>query len=260
VDDVVELPPTAGRLVVCPRCYSIKSNVVRRANDSQFALGADNIYTDPTSMNRTCRHPPQRTTTKRRQPTTEDTHLQLARQLCKRNPLACQHTEVVEINLIGQVLQFFNRKLFICPTCGAIAEYQPYHIRGAMPLCAVCHLNDNHCVWLTRNRDHIQVHCDFCDRVESQAIATRARWATVNVKLQPMQAIERQIDDFYYGVPCHRLANQLRELDDERVAKLFLCNNHMRRRTSSTRACSILDVCKMTEEICRENHCKRMRI
>jgi len=197
---------------------------------------------------------------------TDDEFVQTARQLCKRDPLACQETNVQEINLVGQWLQYFERLLFICPSCGTIAEYQPYHFRGEFPLCAVCAYNDGKCPWTIRNSQCRMVQCDFCGASETKALADRKKWATANVRMAPIQEIQSTLDVCEFAMPSHDLCRRLRAKEEEeyadphRVEPLYLCDIHLP--PKMRRGESVIDfiaLCKEIERVLREQYQKRMR-
>jgi len=248
-------------------------------------------------MARTCRRPQLRATPKRRRTVTADDQCrQAARQLCKRDSVQCRETEVVEINLIGKWLQFFDQLLFLCPTCGAIAEYQPYHMRGTLPLCAACHIEDGKCPWEARNRSCTEVRCDFCDSSQTMAAAERMHWQHVRIRAMPLSELHQapyDLDKLYYAVPCSRFLARLRDIDTnvvdvtapyERTTKyddqvhpvwdLYMCNDHWpsairsalaatRERAGVVKGDNIVNIghlCIALEYHCTRAYRKRMRI
>lgn len=93
----------------------------------------------------------------------------------------CSNTELVKINLLGQILQFYGKLYTICPSCANPMAYTGKYFNGAKGFYCGCCLSEQGQLFTT-------ISCSFC-----QAIKNNESWLPLTVRGENSENERKQI-------------------------------------------------------------------
>ena len=121
------LPDYVGTVYACLNCKQIKAFVARQTNRNvRQATGHTKVVVDDDTLKCYCGNRKTNASQKKRKQT-EDARAKKRIWKNKRKQTEadnCEKTEIMEINLVGKLLQFHNELFLLCPHCALPAVYQ----------------------------------------------------------------------------------------------------------------------------------------